>query len=68
VGEEIFLRISIGEPDMPTAVRVSAAIPASKTASDKSDSNQFVSIALFSGIGLFVSLVAVILGVQGVWY
>jgi hypothetical protein len=53
---------------MPTAVRVSAAIPASKTASSKSDNHQFVSIALFSGIGLFVSLVAVILGVQGVWY
>jgi hypothetical protein len=53
---------------MPTAVRVSAAIPASKTASNKSDNHQLVSIALFSGIGLFVSLVAVILGVQGVWY
>jgi hypothetical protein len=68
VGEEIFYASQFGEPDMPTAVRVSAAIPASKTASDKSDYNQFVSIALFSGIGLFVSLVAVILGVQGVWY
>jgi hypothetical protein len=51
---------------MPTAVRVSAATPT--TASNKSDSHQFVSIALFSGIGLFVSLVAVILGVQGAWY
>jgi hypothetical protein len=68
VGEEYFETYQIGEPDMPTAVRVSAAIPASNTASSKSDYNQFVSIALFSGIGLFVSLVAVILGVQGVWY
>jgi hypothetical protein len=53
---------------MPTAVRVSAAIPASTKASSKSDNHQLVSIALFSGIGLFVSLVAVIFGVQGVWY
>jgi len=53
---------------MPTAVRVTASIPACSTASTKSDSHQLISIALFSGIGLFVSLVAVILGVQGVWY
>jgi len=25
-------------------------------------------VALFSGIGLFISLVAVILGVQGAWF
>ncbi|MBH5398390.1 hypothetical protein HZZ13_11375 [Bradyrhizobium sp. CNPSo 4010] len=34
----------------------------------RSDASQFVAIALFSGIGLFVSLVAVILGMQGVWF
>ncbi|MGY3035481.1 hypothetical protein ACVIIV_004651 [Bradyrhizobium sp. USDA 4354] len=32
-----------------------------------SDAAELVAIALFSGIGLFVSLVAVILGMQGVW-
>ena len=53
---------------MPTAVRVSAPTPASTTASTKFDYHQFVLIALFSGIGLLVSLVAVILGVQGAWY
>jgi hypothetical protein len=53
---------------MPTAIRVSAAIPASNIASRKSDNHQLISIALFSGIGLFVSLVAVIFGVQGAWY
>jgi hypothetical protein len=37
-------------------------------ASESSDSVQLVSIALFSGIGLLISLVAVILGVQGAWY
>ncbi len=53
---------------MPTAIRVSASIPASNTASKKSDSHQLISIALFCGIGLFVSLLAVMSGVQGVWY
>ena len=33
----------------------------------RSDTAEFVAIALFSGTGLFVSLVAVILGMQGVW-
>ena len=70
MGEEIFTEINFqfGEPDMPTAIRVSAAVPASNTASKKFDNHQFVSIALFSCIGLFVSLVAVIFGVQGAWY
>ncbi len=30
--------------------------------------SQFVGVALFCGIGLFVSLVAVILGTQGAWF
>ena len=53
---------------MPTAIRVAASIPVSDTASRKSDNHQLVSIALFSGIGLLVSLLAVMSGVQGVWY
>ncbi|WP_448044001.1 hypothetical protein [Bradyrhizobium liaoningense] len=40
-----------------------SAVPARR-----SDTSEFVAIALFSGIGLFVSLVAVILGIQGVWH
>jgi hypothetical protein len=36
--------------------------------SENSDSAQFISVALFSGIGLLISLVAVIKGVQGVWF
>ncbi len=52
---------------MPTAVRVSTPISASDV-SKKSDSSQFVSIALFSGIGLLMSLAVVLLGVQGVWF
>ena len=33
-----------------------------------SDASDLAAVALFSGIGLFVSLVAVLLGQQGVWY
>jgi hypothetical protein len=40
-----------------------SAIPAKK-----SDTNQLVAVALFSGIGLLVSLVAVIFGIQGAWF
>jgi hypothetical protein len=57
---------------MPKAARISVQIPASTTAStttsEKSQSHQFVSIAIFSGIGLLVSLIAILMGVQGVWY
>ena len=53
---------------MPTAIRVSTPISASTDASKKSDSNQFVSIALFCGLGLLISLVAVLFGVQGAWF
>ena len=52
---------------MPTAIRVST--PVSKPdVSERSDTNQFVSIALFSGIGLLISLAIILLGVQGVWF
>jgi hypothetical protein len=58
---------------MPKAVRVvSTAVPESFGSSsakiDRSDFNQLISIALFSGIGLLISLVAVLYGMQGVWY
>jgi len=53
---------------MPKAARISAPVPASAASSEKSGSSAFVSIALFSGIGLLVSLVAILLGVPGAWY
>jgi hypothetical protein len=52
---------------MPTAIRVSTPVSRSDV-SEKSDSNQFVSIALFSGIGLVISLAIILLGVQGVGF
>jgi hypothetical protein len=36
--------------------------------SHKSDSDSFNSILPFAGIGLLISLVAILTGVQGVWY
>jgi hypothetical protein len=49
---------------MPEAVRIS--LPVSAT-SKRSDRYELISVALFSGIGLLLSLVAVIAGVQGFW-
>ncbi|APG11371.1 MULTISPECIES: hypothetical protein [Bradyrhizobium] len=51
---------SISEPRIYTE---HSAIPAKH-----SDTSEFIGVALFSGIGLFISLVAVILGVQGAWF
>lgn len=48
---------------MPKAVRISSPV----TAFEKADSSPLVSIALFCGIGLLVSLVVMMMGVQGVW-
>jgi hypothetical protein len=53
---------------MPKVARISAQVPASTVATEKSDSHPLVSIAIFSGIGLLVSLIAVLMGVPGVWY
>jgi hypothetical protein len=68
-----FHHLFTGELDMPKAARISARIPASSVpastaSSEKSESHPLISIALFSGIGLLVSLVAILMGVQGAWY
>jgi hypothetical protein len=57
-----FRPLLFGGPDMPKAVRVSPPVTASK----KPD-HPLVTIALFCGIGLLVSLVAMMAGVQGAW-
>jgi hypothetical protein len=55
---------------MPKAV--ASTIPApyipTKPIASAFDFNQLVPIALFSGIGLLVSLVAILSGMQGGWY
>jgi len=45
------------------AARIAAPLGASAPSGDA-----LVSNALFSGIGLLVSLIAVLMGVQGLWY
>jgi len=51
---------------------VASTIPApyipTKAIARNFDLNQLAPIALFSGIGLLVSLVAILSGVQGAWY
>ena len=39
-----------------------------KADSSRADRDMFVSVALFSGIGLLISLVAILLGISGAWY
>ncbi len=53
---------------MPKASRMFVPISASTGSSDRSDNSPLVTIALFSSIGLLASLIAVLMGVQGVWY
>jgi hypothetical protein len=47
---------------MPKVARVT--FPASKISSQKSDNHPLTLIALFCGVGLLVSLIAVLYGVQ----
>jgi hypothetical protein len=63
------------EPDMSRAARILSVILAPRIYTERSanpvkeaDSHQLVAVALFAGIGLFVSLVAVIMGMQGEWF
>jgi hypothetical protein len=60
---------------MPKVVRFPESISAPSVSSEKAraeskrrDRDIFVSVALFSGIGLLISLVAVLLGMSGAWY
>ncbi|WP_128926148.1 hypothetical protein [Bradyrhizobium guangxiense] len=59
---------------MPKAARILSSISAPRIFTEdsaipakRSDKSEFVAVALFAGLGLFVSLVAVILGIQGSW-
>jgi hypothetical protein len=55
--------------ELQNTVRISQTYSAAPTvSSDRSDRSQLAAIAIFSGIGLLVSLIAVLSGVQGYWY
>jgi hypothetical protein len=56
---------------MPTAIPVSTSfsVPTSSSSSlSRSDFSQLIPVVIFSAIGLLVSLVAFLSGVQGAWY
>jgi hypothetical protein len=60
---------------MPKAARIFSPISAPRIYTEKSaipakrsDTSEFIGVVIFSGIGLFISLIAVILGVQGAWF
>jgi len=60
---------------MPKAARIFAPISEPRIYTERSaapakhsDMSEFIGVAIFSGIGLLISLVVVILGVQGVWF
>jgi hypothetical protein len=63
-----FFKTNELEPDMPKVVRA-AAISVPSVSSSKLGYNQFVIVALFSGIGLLASLIAILSGMQiTAWY
>ena len=60
---------------MPKAARIVSPISAPRIYTERSavpakhsDVSEFIGVAIFSGIGLLVSLIAVILGIQGSWF
>jgi hypothetical protein len=57
-----------GEPVMPKAAHIFAPMSAFTAPSEKSDDNPLDPILLFGGIGVLVLLIAILTGVQGVWY
>ena len=57
-----------GEPVMPKAAYIFAPMSAFTASSEKSDDSALDPILLFGGIGVLVLLIAILTGVQGVWY
>jgi hypothetical protein len=53
---------------MRKAARIPTPVSASAASARKSDSSPLATIALFSGIGLLVSLVAILMGMSIAWY
>ena len=60
---------------MPKAARIASPISApriytehSAVPAKHSDTSEFIGVAIFSGVGLLISLAVVIMGVQGAWF
>jgi hypothetical protein len=69
-----FIAISLNwRVAMPTVVRFPQSISTSSVMSGKAEARRaerdlFVSVALFSGVGLLISLLAILSGFTAVWY
>ncbi|MGO8911790.1 MAG: hypothetical protein ACLQDM_21040 [Bradyrhizobium sp.] len=53
---------------MPRAAQLFAPVSATSASAGKSDSIPLHPTVLFSGIGILAFLIAIVTGVQGVWY
>jgi hypothetical protein len=53
---------------MPKAAQIFLPVSAFRGSSEKSDDRPLDPVLLFGGIGLSVFLIAILTGVQGVWY
>ncbi len=59
-------RVSI---DLSDRLHFKRYVPSnSPSVRQQSGSSDFLAVALFSGIGLLISLVAILFGAQGVWF
>jgi hypothetical protein len=67
-GQRISTIYETGNLKMLKAARSYQSIPESATSSEKSESHPLIPIALFSGIGLLVSLIAILMDSPGAWY
>jgi hypothetical protein len=65
VGVDLTIDLT-GETDMPKAAQI--FMPAVVDFSEQSEHTEFDAIVLFSGIGVAAFLIAILTGVQGVWY
>jgi hypothetical protein len=54
--------------EMPRAAQIAVAMPTYEASLEKSDQRPLDPIVLFGGIGLMALLIAILTGVQGVWY
>ena len=67
-------RLILKEPVVPKAARIFSSISprifteSSAVPAKRSDTSELIGVVLFAGIGLFFSLVTVILGIQGAWF
>jgi hypothetical protein len=53
---------------MPKAAHIARPLRASTAASEKSEGRPLIIVALFCGVGLLLSLIAIIMGVPAAWY